>query len=235
MTSNPAKSVKKSQPIGGTNRQPHVSPKQLATDLDFGCTPQTHLPFGCRADRVTWKPKMSLNFLEKIHPSFCIWSFTNGTSNTAYPSGLCAIPPFESCRFKSLYTPSAQQVSTDCPKMWLFQQIKEDKQTKNLSHVLNKNIWLYRYFKYNQWAMGHLSTSVQPFCAYILCLSLYPTSVIYTRVSSLYLHVPRPLFPLPCTSPLAAHIPEQAQMLHQHNHAWHKQYHESLELKLLSQ
>ena len=110
----PAKGARKSQRIGGTNRRTDFSTKQLPTDLDRGSRPQTHLPFGCCAIRVTWKLKVPLNVrkinsplglcmvLEQLH----IW-------HSQYPRGECNSAAVECCGLKG--GRGGRGTNKDCP------------------------------------------------------------------------------------------------------------------------
>ena len=64
---NPSKSQSKSADF---------SAKQVPSALDLSPRPQTHLPFGCSAVGVMWKPKISLNFQKKNHLSVSTWSLS---------------------------------------------------------------------------------------------------------------------------------------------------------------
>ena len=68
--------------------RPIVRQNRFPVNLYLGPRPQTHLPFGCCAVRVLWKPKIAVHFRKKIHPSVCTWSLSSDKS-AALSIGMC--------------------------------------------------------------------------------------------------------------------------------------------------
>ena len=89
----PHNSAKRSpQRFSGRIRRTGCSAKQAPSDLDLGPRPQTHLPFACFAVGVMWKPKISLNFREKIYTRLVwTWSVSSNVSVTVITQVVCAL------------------------------------------------------------------------------------------------------------------------------------------------